>query len=124
MAETVNCYIMPRVKRGKTHVAKRKKLFSQVKGYRWRRKNTIKQAKTAIYKAGVHAFRDRRKKKRNNRALWQVQINAACRENGLTYSRFINLLKIDKIEVDRKILSELANICPKAFAAIVAEVKK
>jgi len=115
---------MPRVKRGKTHVQKRKRLLKQVKGYKWRRKSTIKQAKTAIYKAGVHAFTDRRKKKRDNRALWQVQINAACREQGVSYSQFIGMLKKHKIELDRKVLSELANAAPKAFAAILAEVKK
>jgi large subunit ribosomal protein L20 len=115
---------MPRVKRGKTHVAKRKRLYARVKGYKWGRKNTLKQAKTAVLKAGVHAYRDRKKKKRVNRALWQIQINAACRQNGLTYSRFINLLKINKIELDRKVLSQLAGQYPKVFSAIVAEVKK
>lgn len=115
---------MPRVKRGKTHVQKRKRLLKQTKGYRWGRKNVIRLAKTAINKAGVHAYTDRRKKKRVNRGLWQIQINAACRQNGLTYSKFINRLKKNKIELDRKILSQLANKSPKAFAAIVAQVKK
>ena len=115
---------MPRVKRGTTHVAKRKRLMKQTKGYRWGRKNTLKLAKTAVNKAGVHAFTDRRKKKRVNRGLWQIQINAACRENGVTYSRFIDLLKKNKIELDRKVLSQLANKSPKAFAAIIAQVKK
>jgi len=115
---------MPRVKRGKTHVAKRKRLFKQAKGYKWGRKNTIRLAKTAITKAGVHAFTDRRKKKRVNRALWQVKINAACRQHGLTYSKFINLLKKNKIELDRKVLAELAEKQPKVFEKIVAEVKK
>jgi large subunit ribosomal protein L20 len=115
---------MPRVKRGTTHVAKRKRLYKKVKGYRWGRKNTIRGAKTAVLKAGVHAYRDRKKKKRNNRALWNIQINAACREQGLTYSRFINLLKINKIELDRKVLAQLAQTQPKVFEKIVAQVKK
>jgi len=115
---------MPRVKRGKTHVAKRKRLLKQTKGYRWSRKNTIRLAKTAVNKAGVHAYTDRRKKKRVNRSLWQIQINAACRQNDLTYSKFINLLKKNKIELDRKVLAEVAGKNPAVFAKIVAEVKK
>jgi large subunit ribosomal protein L20 len=115
---------MPRVKRGKTHTQKRKRLFSKVKGYRWHRKSSIKQAKTAVNKAGAHAYRDRKKKKRVNRALWQVQINAACRQHGLSYSKFINLLKKNKIELDRKILAQIASQYPKVFEKIVAEVKQ
>ncbi|MFA5022395.1 MAG: 50S ribosomal protein L20 [Patescibacteria group bacterium] len=115
---------MPRVKRGKTHVAKRKRLFAKVKGYRWGRKNTLKLAKTAVLKAGVNAYRDRKRKKRVNRALWQIQINAACREQGLSYSKFINLLKVNKIELDRKVLADLANKKPKAFTQLLTSVKK
>ena len=115
---------MPRVKRGKTHVAKRKRLFKQAKGFRWGRKNVIRLAKTAVIKAGVHAYRGRKGKKRTNRALWQIRINAAVRPHGLSYSRFINLLKVKKIELDRKVLSELAAKHPKVFDAIVKEVKK
>lgn len=115
---------MPRVKRGKTHVAKRKRLLKKVKGYRWGRRNTMRGAKTAVLKAGVHAYRDRKKKKRVNRGLWQIQINAACREQGLTYSKFINLLKTNKIELDRKVLAQLAQDQPKVFAKIVSQVKK
>ena len=115
---------MPRVKRGKTHVAKRKRLFKQAKGFRWGRKNIIRLAKTAVIKAGVHAYRGRKGKKRTNRALWQIRINAAVRPHGLSYSKFINLLKVKKIELDRKVLSELAAKHPKVFDAIVKEVKK
>lgn len=115
---------MPRVKRGKTHVARRKSLLAKTKGYRWGRKNTLRLAKTAVLKAGVHAYRDRKKKKRVNRALWQIQINAACRQHDLSYSKFINLLKVNKIELDRKVLAELAGKQPAVFAKIIAEVKK
>ena len=115
---------MPRVKRGKTHVAKRKRLFAQAKGFRWGRKNTIKLAKTAVIKAGVHAYRGRKEKKRTNRALWQIRINAAVRPHGLSYSKFINLLKKKNIGLDRKVLSELAAKHPSIFDKIVEEVKK
>ena len=114
---------MPRVKRGKTHVAKRKRLFKQAKGYKWGRKNVIRLAKTAVIKAGVHAYYGRKGKKRVNRALWQIKINAAVRPYGLSYSKFINLLKKNKIELDRKVLSQLAVSYPKIFEAIVKEVK-
>src|SRR3989338_7702463 len=115
---------MPRVKRGKTHIARRKRLLEKTKGFKWGRKKTIKLAKTAVFKAGVHAYRDRRKKKRTNRALWQIKINAASREHGLNYSKFIGLLKKNKIELDRKVLAEIAEKHPKVFEKIVAEVKK
>ena len=115
---------MPRVKRGKTHVARRKRLLKKAKGYRWGRKKTIKLAKTAVLKAGAHAFHDRRYKKRTSRALWQIKINAAVREYGLSYSKFINLLKVNKIDLDRKVLAELADKQPEIFAKLVAEVKK
>ncbi len=115
---------MPRVKRGKTHVARRKRLFKLAKGFRWGRKNTIRLARVAVLKSGVHAYADRRKKKRVNRALWQIKINAAVRPHGLSYSRFINLLKVNKIELDRKVLAELAEKKPAVFAKIVEQVKK
>jgi large subunit ribosomal protein L20 len=115
---------MPRVKRGKTHVARRKRLHQKTKGYKWGRKNTIRLAKTAVLKAGVHAFVGRKKKKRTNRGLWQIRINAACRQYDLSYSKFINLLKKNKIEMDRKVLAEIAAKNPKAFEAIIKEVKK
>lgn len=115
---------MPRVKRGTTHVARRKHLFKQAKGFRWGRKNTIKLATTAVLKAGVHAYRGRKEKKRTNRALWQVRINAAVRPHGLSYSKFIGQLKKKNIDLDRKVLSELAAKHPAVFDKIVEAVKK
>ena len=91
---------MPIVKRGMSHVKKRKKLLKAVKGYKWGRKNLIKLARTARTKAGAHSYVDRRKKKRTMRGLWQIKINAFVREFGFSYSRFINALKINKIEID------------------------
>ena len=88
---------MSRVKRGTTHVKKRRKLLSKVKGFKWGRKKLIKRAKEASVKAGAHAFVDRRKKKRTNRGLWHIKINAAVREFDLSYSKLINLLKVNKI---------------------------
>ncbi len=113
---------MARVKRGKAHLKHRKHLLRQAKGYRWGRKSKIKLAKTAIYKAGAYAYRDRRAKKRTMRALWQIRINAACREAGLSYSKFINLLKINKIDLDRKILADLALNNPEVFKKIVGKI--
>ena len=109
---------MPRVKRGTTHVKKRKKLLSQAKGYKWGRKNIPRLAKVAVTKAGAHAYAHRRTKKRDARRLWQIKINAAVREYGLTYSRFIAGLKAAKIELDRKVLSQIAEHHPKVFAEI------
>jgi len=113
---------MPRVKRGTSHVKRRKKLLQQVKGYKWGRKKLIRLAKTAQTKAGAHAFRDRRKKKRVNRGLWQIKINAFVREKGLSYSKFINALKVNKIEIDRKILADLAVNNKKILSQIVEKV--
>ena len=115
---------MSRVKRGTTHVAKRKRLLKKVKGYKWGRKNLIKQAKEARVKAGQHAYVDRKKKKRTTRALWQIKIGAFVRERGLSYSRFINLLKTNKVELDRKILADLAVNNKKVLDKIVKEVSK
>lgn len=114
---------MPRVKRGTIHVKKRRKLLKAVKGFKWGRKNLIKLAKTARTKAGAHAFVDRRKKKRTNRALWQIKISAAVKEHGLSYSRFIGVLKANQIVVDRKILADLAENNQEIFVAIVNKVK-
>lgn len=114
---------MPRVKRAKIHVKKRRNLLKRVKGYRWGRKNLIKQAKVAAKKAGVYAYRDRRKKKTEFRQLWQIRINAACRENGTTYSKFIYQLKKANVQLDRKILALLAEKHPEVFAKIVESVK-
>jgi len=115
---------MPRVKRGMTHVKKRRKLLKDVKGYKWGRKNLIKLAKTARTKAGAHAYTDRRKKKRVMRGLWQIKINSFVREHYLSYSKFINLLKINKIEVDRKILADLAVNDKEVLTALIAKITK
>lgn len=115
---------MPRVKRGTTHVKKRKKLLAKTKGYKWGRKNQIKRAKEAVVKAGNHAYVDRKKKKRTNRGLWQIRINAFVREHDLSYSKFINLLKIAKIDIDRKMLADLAINNKKVLAQIIEKVKK
>jgi len=115
---------MPRVKRGTTHVKKRRKLLKKVKGYKWGRKKLIRLAKTAATKAGAHAYMDRKKKKRTNRGLWQIKINAFVREHGLSYSVFINKLKNSKIELDRKVLADLAVNNKKILAKIVEQIKK
>jgi len=115
---------MPRVKRGVSHVKRRKKLLAKAKGFKWGRKKLIKLAKTAVVKAGAHAYVDRRKKKRTVRALWQIKISAFVREEGLSYSRFIAALKANKIELDRKILADLAVNQPEVLKQIIAEVKK
>jgi large subunit ribosomal protein L20 len=115
---------MPRVKRGTSHVKKRKSLLKAVKGYKWGRKNLIKLARTARTKAGAHSYVDRRKKKRTMRGLWQIKINAFVREFDFSYSRFINALKINKIEVDRKILADLAVNNKDVLEAIIAKIKK
>ena len=114
---------MPRVKRGTTHTKKRKKLRKEAKGYKWGRKNTIRLAKTAVTKAGAHAFMDRRKKKRVMRRLWQTRLNAAVRLYDLSYSKFIDLLKKNNIELDRKVLSEIAVKQPEIFKKIVDQLK-
>lgn len=115
---------MPRVKRGSSHVKKRRKLLQQVKGYKWGRKNLIKLAKTAQTKAGAHAYRDRRRKKRDMRALWQIRINAFVREHDFSYSRFIAALKAANISIDRKILADLAVNNKKVMAGIISSLKK
>lgn len=114
---------MPRVKRGVTARARHKKVLDAAKGYRGRRKNVYRVAKQAVMKAGQYAYRDRRQKKRQFRALWIARINAGARECGLTYSRFINGLKKAAIEVDRKVLADLAVFDKPAFAQF-AELAK
>lgn len=114
---------MSRVKRGTHHVKHRKNILRKTKGYKWGRKNKIRQAKEAILHAGVNAQRDRRRKKRVNRALWQTKINAALRAADWKYSSFMGALKKNKIELDRKILSDLATDHPQAFAALIKTVK-
>ena len=99
---------MPRVKRGVTAKARHKKVFEAAKGYRGRRKNVYRVAKQAVMKAGQYAYRDRRQKKRIFRVLWIARINAGARECGLSYSRFMNGLKRASVEVDRKVLADMA----------------
>lgn len=114
---------MPRVKRGVTARARHKKVLSEAKGYRGRRGNVFRVAKEAVMRAGQYAYRDRRVRKREFRALWIARINAAVREHGLTYSVFMNGLKQAAIEIDRKVLADLAVLDKPAFAKIVGDVK-
>ncbi|OAM76321.1 50S ribosomal protein L20 [Devosia elaeis] len=114
---------MARVKRGVTAHARHKKVLKAAEGYYGRRKSTIRIAKQAVEKAGQYAYRDRRVKKRNFRALWIQRINAAVRDHGLTYNRFIDGLSKAEIAVDRKVLSDLAITQPEAFTALVAKAK-
>ncbi len=114
---------MPRVKRGVTARARHKKVLEQAKGYRGRRKNVYRVAKQAVMKAGQYAYRDRRAKKREFRALWIVRINAAAREIGMSYSTLINGLKKSDIEVDRKVLADLAVYDKVAFQQIAEQAK-
>ena len=114
---------MARVKRGVTSHAKHKKVLKAAKGYYGRRKNTIRIAKQAVEKAMQYAYRDRKNKKRTFRALWIQRLNAAVREHGLTYSRFIDGLGKAGVEVDRKVLSDIAIREPAAFAALVEKAK-
>jgi large subunit ribosomal protein L20 len=114
---------MPRVKRGVTARARHKKVLNAAKGYTQRRNNVFRVAKEAVMKAGQYAYRDRRAKKRVFRALWIARINAAVREHGLTYSVFMNALSKLQIELDRKVLSDMAILDKPAFAAVVAQVK-
>ncbi|MBI4938667.1 MAG: 50S ribosomal protein L20 [Nitrosomonadales bacterium] len=114
---------MPRVKRGVTARARHKKVLEQAKGYRGRRGNVYRIAKEAVMKAGQYAYRDRRQRKRQFRALWIARINAAAREQGLSYSVFMNGLKKAAIEIDRKVLADMAVFDKAAFAQIVGQAK-
>jgi len=114
---------MPRVKRGVTARARHKKILVQAKGYRGRRKNVYRIAKQAVMKAGQYQYRDRRQRKRQFRSLWIARINAAARELGLKYSTLINGLKKANIEVDRKVLADLAVFDQPAFAALANQAK-
>ena len=114
---------MPRVKRGVTARARHKKVLVQAKGYRGRRKNVYRIAKQAVMKAGQYAYRDRRQRKRQFRQLWIARINAASRECGLSYSKFMNGVKKAAIEIDRKVLADLAVFDKPAFARIVEMAK-
>lgn len=114
---------MTRVKRGKTAHKKRERILKYTKGFRWGRKSKERAAKEALLHALSRSFRGRKEKKRNYRALWQTQINAAVREQGLPYSKFIAGLKRQNIILDRKILADLAQTEPKVFEKITEKVK-
>ncbi|MFH1620709.1 MAG: 50S ribosomal protein L20 [Patescibacteria group bacterium] len=110
---------MPRVKRGTHRIKRRKNILARTKGMMWGRKSKIRLAKTASLKAGVQAYVGRKLKKRNNRNLWQIKINAAAHELGTTYSAVINKLKKQNVTIDRKILSQIADKYPAVFTKIV-----
>ena len=114
---------MSRVKRGVTARARHKKVLAQAKGYRGRRKNVYRIAKQAVMKAGQYQYRDRRQRKRQFRSLWIARINAAARELGMKYSTLMNGLKKANIEVDRKVLADLAVFDQPAFAALANQAK-
>jgi large subunit ribosomal protein L20 len=114
---------MPRVKRGVTSRASHKKVLNRAKGFRGRRKNVFRVANEAVMKAGQYAYRDRRQRKRQFRSLWIARINAAAREMGLTYSTLINGLKRAAIEVDRRVLADLAVRDPAAFNKLAQSAK-
>jgi large subunit ribosomal protein L20 len=114
---------MARVKRGTTTRAKHSRILDQAKGYYGRRKNTIRIARQAVEKAGQYAYRDRKVKKRSFRALWIQRINAAVRAEGLTYGVFMHGLKLAGVELDRKVLADIAMHEGEAFKAIVAQAK-
>ena len=114
---------MPRVKRGIIAAKRRRKTLKYAKGFKWGRKSKERAAKEALLHAWTHAYRDRRVKKRTARALWQIQLNAAVRQYGLNYSKFINGLKKAKIELDRKVLSQIAREHPEVFKVIMEKVK-
>ena len=114
---------MPRVKRGVTARARHKKVLALAKGYRGRRKNVYRVAKQAVMKAGQYAYRDRRQRKRQFRQLWIARINAAARENGLSYSKFMNGLKRAAIEIDRKVLADMAVFDKSTFTQLAEKAK-
>src|SRR3989338_6552663 len=113
---------MPRVKRGVQANRRRKRLLKHAKGFMWTRKSKYRQAKEGLLHAWSFQFADRKKKKREFRKLWSIKINAAAHDNGLTYSSLINRLKKANIELDRKILSDLAANNPDVFKKIVSEL--
>jgi large subunit ribosomal protein L20 len=114
---------MVRVKKGKTRHKKRERLLRKVKGFKWGRKSKYRLAKDALHHALEHAYMERKKKKRKMRALWQTQIGAALKPFGISYSKFISKLKERKIELDRKILAELAKSHPQIFEKVVKEAR-
>lgn len=115
---------MTRIKRGVAHVKRRKNILKQAKGFDNRRSTNLRQAREALLKAGTYAYRDRRNKKRDQRAIWLVRLGAALRENGTTWSKFAAVLKKQGIAVNRKMLSEMAIKAPTAFDKMVIEISK
>lgn len=115
---------MTRIKRGVQKRKRKKKIIKQAKGYKWGRKSRYRAAKEALMHAWSYAYRDRRRKKRDFRRLWQIRINAGCRQLGISYSRFINALSKNEIELNRKILAQLAKDHPDIFEEIIEKVKK
>lgn len=113
-----------RIKGGTITRKKHKKLLAATKGMRDMRSRSVRRAKEAVLKSGANAYRDRRRKKRDFRSLWNIRINAASRINGLSYSKFIATLKSNKVELDRKVLAEIAVEKPEVFAQIVKKVEK
>ncbi len=114
---------MTRIKRGTMAHKRRKKIIKQAKGFKWGRNSKYRLAKEALQHAWTYAYRDRRRKKRDFRRLWQIKINAAARKYHLTYSRFINQLKKENIALDRKILAKLAEKHPAVFSKIIEKIK-
>lgn len=115
---------MARVKSGVVSRKRTNKILKQTKGFRYGRKSKIRAAKEALLHAGEHAIRGRKEKKRVNRRLWQTKINAFVRENDLTYSKFINLLKVKNVEIDRKVMSEMCVKEPETVKKIIEFIKK
>ncbi|MCU0652718.1 MAG: 50S ribosomal protein L20 [Candidatus Pacebacteria bacterium] len=115
---------MPRVKRGTLHHKRRANIIEYTKGFRWGRKSKLAAAKQAMMKALSYNYRDRKVKKRDARAMWNIHINAICRKNGTNYSQFIGALKKNNIAIDRKILSELSATRPDLFETIMAKAAK
>ncbi len=114
---------MPRVKRGTIASKRRKKIIKAAKGFKWRRKSNYRAAKEALIKAGKYAYRDRRVKKRVMRRLWILRLNNALRQQGIRYSEFMKKLKEKKVELDRKVMSEMAMENPEIFEKFVEEIK-
>ncbi|PJE57522.1 MAG: 50S ribosomal protein L20 [Candidatus Portnoybacteria bacterium CG10_big_fil_rev_8_21_14_0_10_38_18] len=113
---------MSRVKRGVAKRKRRKNIIKQAKGFKWGRKAKFRLAKDALRHAWAYAYRDRRAKKREFRQLWNIKINAICRENNISYSKFINAIKKNNIDIDRKILAQLAEFHPDIFKKIIEEI--
>jgi len=114
---------MVRIKRGVTAHKRKKNILKHAKGFKWTRKNCFRAAKQALMKAWVYAYRDRKVRKREKRKLWQIQIGSVCKANNLSYSKFIAGLKENKIELDRKVLAQIANENPEIFNEILEKVK-